>query len=149
MITTNITIGQVLQDIADKKSSCIFYSAETLWWTHLEVDLESATVLGKIARHATYNAILEEPNTPQIIVKKLRHYLDQDFTNQIPMDPSGSPLYRHDSPELWMREAISSPGHYGRHGLDAFILTHHKNSLTMFKTWAAVNAKIDQIISSN
>lgn len=149
MITTNISIDQVFQDIMSEKSSMIYYSAQTLWWTHLVDDLENAGVLGRIAEKAKIEEILSNPLVPQSQKDSLIKWTNDPHFGKIPTDPSGSPLYQFPDPMKWLKEAIASPKHYGRHGLNAFILTHHKNSLTMFRSWASVNAKIDQLISNN
>lgn len=39
----NLTIEQVKEDIASGKSTMIFYSSRSAWWTHLESDLIGAT----------------------------------------------------------------------------------------------------------
>lgn len=42
-----MTLEQVKRDIAEKRSTMIYYSAHTLWWTHIDEDLENATKRGR------------------------------------------------------------------------------------------------------
>ena len=76
------------------------------------------------------------------------------LTNGLPCDPRGGVLMQTDDIEGFLRSAEANPAHYGRHGLDAFMASHHKNCLvsladvrsTCFETWDAYNDAIDETV---
>jgi hypothetical protein len=45
----------------------------------------------------------------------------------VPLDPAGAPLFQTDDVEGFLASAEAEPEHYGRHGLEAFILAYHGN----------------------
>ena len=54
-----ITLDQIKKDIAEGKTSAIYYSSKTLWWTHLDTDLEESTEIGKKRSEENLNRYLE------------------------------------------------------------------------------------------
>ncbi|MES2004319.1 MAG: hypothetical protein V4450_07345 [Bacteroidota bacterium] len=140
-----ITLEQIKKDIADGKGSRIYYSAHTLWWTHLDTDVETATEMGKQASDSRMEQMLADPTVPEeqkTRIKALRNSAPMQST--VPLDPSGSPLYQMDDVEKWIRVAEEKPAHFGKHGLDAFVKAHHQNCEGIaFQSWDHVNQVID------
>ena len=48
-------------------------------------------------------------------------------TSDVPVDPSGAPLFQTEDVEDFLSQAESEPSHYGRRGIEAFILAYHGN----------------------
>lgn len=68
----------------------------------------------------------------------------------IPCDPRGGVLFESHNVELFLSNAESYPGFYGRHGLRAFEAAYHGNVVvretglpTCFQTWDEYNEVID------
>ena len=145
-----ITLEQVKKDIEEGKVNAIYYSARTLWWTHLDSDVEAATEIGKKSRDARIEQILNNPNVPQ--EDKDRAKAAQEMANKsvvgIPLDPTGSPLYHHTTPEAiigFIEASEKKPEHFGEHGLDAFMMSHHQNcGENCFSEWKEYNKIIDE-----
>lgn len=146
-VTNPITIEQVKQDIASGKSTKIYYSAGTLWWTHLDEDLIQATQIGKVNRENFHKEMINDPNVPQEKKNEAQALWDLMTSSpaQTPMDPSGCPLYEATKPLDWIDAAVNAPDHFGKHKLDAFIKTHHQNcDRLIYRSWKAVNEKMDK-----
>lgn len=140
-----ITLKQVLADIAEGKSTQVYYSARTLWWTHLSSDVDEATKKGNEIVESRFQQRMDDPLYPQAEKDKLTalHKMSKDLKHQIPTDPSGSPLYQIDAKQ-WVEEAIAKPEHFGLFGLDAFMKAHHQNHENqIFAKWKIVNKQID------
>ena len=90
-----------LDEIRAAKPEMVFYSTKTCWWTANPDDL--------CCSHG--NPMSTCP----------------DGMSQLPVDPAGAPLFQTDEVELFLQDAESHPEHYGRHGLEAFILAYHGN----------------------
>lgn len=142
-----MTIEQVKQDIKDGKSTMIFYGSQTLWWTHLDSDLEDATAKGKIAREKMHTDMMENPNVPQEHKDKMSSLYEMANKSAvgIPSDPTGAPLYQMQEPLKWITEAEAKPEHFGEHGLEAFMKTHHQNcDDKCHAKWEEYNKMIDE-----
>lgn len=69
----------------------------------------------------------------------------------LPCDPRGGMLMRTDNVSGFLGTAEVFPGHYGEHGLDAFIAAHHDNCIvdrddprnTCLRTWDEYNELLD------
>src|ERR1044072_7704154 len=69
----------------------------------------------------------------------------------IPTDPRGSVLFQTESVDDFLRMALQNPAHYGKHGLRAFIASHHQNCIVSRddprpwsgETWQEYNDAID------
>ena len=94
MNTNNMyTLEQIKQDIKDGKSKKIYYSTHTLWWTHLDSDLQEATIEGlkekrtslTITIHSSDETI-EKINTTDSRVKRkpIRIVEGQAYVSLIP-----------------------------------------------------------------
>lgn len=142
-----MTIEQVKADIKSGKCKRIYYSARTLWWTHLDSDVEEATKIGREATDEHYKKFMERTDIPESEKKRytsLREMANKSITT-IPLDPSGSPLYQMDDLMKWITEAENKPEHFGKHGLNAFMKSHHKNCSKCYTKWEHYNNVIDQI----
>ena len=105
-----ITLKEILEDISTGKSSIIYYSANTLWWTHLEEDLKDSTLAGQ--------AKLEEKLSPEKYEVIVGH--------KFPLDPTGSVLFKATNPIDFINHAKSHATSYG--GLEPFLMAHNNNS---------------------
>ena len=81
--------------------------------------------------------------------------------NQLPCDPLGGMLMQTDDGNIqsamqFIESAKSNPGHYGKHGIRAFLLAHHgcvqvisprtgNKVPTCFGTWGEYNELIDEM----
>lgn len=143
-----MTIEQVKADIKSGKCTRIYYSAHTLWWTHLDSDVEEATKMGRIARDKQHEMYLERKDISH--AERTRYSNLVEMTKKsavtIPLDPSGSPLYQIDEKvELmkWITAAEEKPEHFGQHKLDAFMMSHHQNCEgKCFSKWDGYNMLI-------
>lgn len=122
-----ISIDQIHEDISDGKSTKIYFSAKSLWWTHLESDLTEASKHG-----FSY----------QIRVKK---GTGASFICPSDCDPIGNKTKTFPNAALWLKRSLSNPAFFGKHGLKAFLKTHHQNCTNYFSnTWQGYNNLIDR-----
>lgn len=146
-----ITLQEIKDDQAKAKNPQIWYSSRGLWWTHSPDDLEQATEQGKIATQNRIDAILADPTVPDQRKEMIRagHEQMKSSEHTIPTDPHGNPLYmftEKEKAERWISAAEEKPTHFGRHGIDAFIKTHHRNNEGFnLTTWDQVNNLIDGV----
>lgn len=142
-----MTIEQVKADIKSGKSTRIYYSARTLWWTHLDSDVEEATKIGRAISDEHYENFMKRTDVPES--EKKRYTALKEMASKsavtIPLDPSGSPLYQMDDLMKWITEAENKPEHFGKHGLNAFMKSHHQNCSKCYSKWEHYNNVIDQI----
>lgn len=148
-----ITLEQIKQDIASGKSTRIYYSANTLWWTHLDSDVDESTKQGVKFRQERHNEMMKNPNVPQSHKDHMNELLANiDTMHQIPLDPYSSPLYQFTDQidiDKWINVAEQKPEFFGKHGLDAFIKTHHQNHNKELTNWDMVNDYIDNLSNIN
>ncbi len=142
-----ITLEQVKADIKSGKSTRIYYSTRTLWWTHLDSDVEEATKLGRIAMDEDGKKFMARTDVPES--EKERYKKLKEMTNKsavtIPLDPSGSTLFEMYDLMTWITEAEKKPEHFGKHGLLAFMKSHHQNCSKCYTKWEHYNNVIDMI----
>lgn len=86
-----------LQDVLDAKPDTVWYSSRTCWWTTNPDHLEE-TRIGR-----------------------------GDSKGSIPTDPAGAPLFMTNNVEGFLKDAADHADHYGKHGIDAFMLAYHGN----------------------
>ena len=139
-----ITLEQVKSDIKSGKSKRIYYSKSNLWWTHLDSDVIEARVLGKAAQEEQHKKMMAGNSIP--VEEKKRYDALYNIVKgaQIPVDPLGSLLFQTDDCEKWISEAEKKPEHFGKHGLLAFMKSHHQNSRIVFDEWELYNFLIDK-----
>lgn len=141
-----ITIDEIKKDIVSGKSKTIYYSANTLWWTHLDSDVEESTEIGTKRMLKSHKAFMKDGRVP-ISVRKDRDRLFKMATGSEhtpPKDVSGSVLMMMDSPLKWVFDSEKKPEHFGRNGIDAFIKSHHQNCCNIaFTSWDECNMFID------
>jgi len=128
-----MTIEQVKEDIQSGKCQRIYYSANTLWWTHLDDDVTEASDFAHSQRQERHKMAMSDPNRPKESKEKLDALfkMTNKSTVRIPMDPSGSVLLQivdEDKLNEWISAAEKNPSHFGKLGLDAFMKSHHQNS---------------------
>lgn len=71
----------------------------------------------------------------------------------IPCDPLGGVLMQTDKVEEFLEAAEKNPGHYGRHGLRAFMAAHNDNCVlshqdprpACFRSWEQYNDALDAL----
>jgi hypothetical protein len=124
-----VTFEQVVRDIKTGKSTQIYFSSKSLWWTHLEADAIQATEQGHVYKIA-------------VARQEGRAGLYTATGEQT--DPIGAPIKIFPKPALWMSRSKKFQRSYGKHGLCAFMKTHHQNCSDFFSnTWDAYNQRID------
>lgn len=147
-----ITLEQVKADIASGKSTSIFISSKTCWWTHLSNDLKDATEQGKTNQITIIEQRLTDPEIFEDTKNMMRQHLKvlkgevgrPAFLANIPLDPSGAPLLIK-NPEKFISEAEGNPGFYGKYRLDALMKAHHQNcGGKVAQTWGVYNDMIEQ-----
>ncbi len=112
-----------LQQLRDARPAMIFYSIRTCWWTANPDDL--CCPEGHPMKDCEYRGI--------------------------PLDPAGAPLCQTDDIDAFLREAEVNPSHYGRHGLEAFILAYHGNIVSeeglprCATKWDSYNSLLDTL----
>ncbi len=140
-----MTIEQVRADIISGKSKRIYYSAHTLWWTHLDSDIEESTKIGQIAMDEDSKKFMARTDIPES--EKERYKALKEIANRsavtIPLDPTGCTLYQTDDLMEWINRAEKLPDHFGKHGLKAFMMSHHQNCKQCFGRWEDYNNFID------
>jgi hypothetical protein len=112
MIKNNITLEQVEQEVAKKGIEVLYFSSQSLWWSHLESDVEEATAIGNVKLHAFL------ANRPEELAKAKRFNL--------PVDPIGgmvTPNFNLDTIETLKL----SPDIFGDGGVNTFMASHHQN----------------------
>lgn len=143
-----MTIDQVKQDIKEGKVNAIYYSSQTLWWTHLDEDVSSATESGKRVSEIRFQKFMSNPSIPKEEKERMESLRKTIGDYNPPTDPSGSPLFMFTEKskiEEWISKAEENPSHFGKYQLAAFIKTHHQNCNDMtFKRWEDVNYQIEK-----
>lgn len=125
-----------------RKVERIYYSANTLWWTHRPEDVEEATRHGREALIQRQQQQMQRMPAEQ--AGRARALFKLAMEHPIPMDPTGSPLMQMDDPAKWVEGSITNADHFGKHGALAFAVTHHLNCAGfIFTTWEGANAFID------
>ena len=122
-----MTIEQVKADIASGKSTTIYYSSGGCWWTHLDSDVSEATDFGKAREQQKFVRMMASPILPDWVKAEIKSLYDKVKDSTIPLDVNGAPLFMTKDVSGWVAAAIGKPQHYGRHGLDAFMKSHHQN----------------------
>ena len=144
-----ITFDQIKKDIRDGKVSWIYYSSNTLWWTHLESDLIESRKLGREASKRSHDKLLAS-NRSDKEKKKMSALFEMAQKGSHPLDPSGSPLMMTEETNEWMDVAKQKPSHFGKHGLNAFMKSHHQNcNNKCHPEWGFYNKLIDDEAVSN
>lgn len=140
------TLEEIKKDIAEGKCNAIYYSANTLWWTHLDSDLEQATKMGSEKAINQLNAFINDPTVPENKKGLAKMVLARE--HRPPMDPTGSVLFiitEKKDIDNWITVAENKPEHFGKHGLKAFVMSHHKNcNCQCYQKWQQYNDMIDE-----
>lgn len=124
----------------------VWFSSGSLWWTHSEKDVSDATKLGydyfqkELVKKV--NSQLVSSNEKQALFK-----IRENINKKMPCDPVGFPLKKMNF-KTWMKNSLDAEELYGKHGLNAFLMTHHQNNKSFFTNkWDSVNNYIDKLIS--
>ena len=142
-----ITLEELKTLVAAGKVPMIYYSPHTLWWTHSEKDLAEATEQGHKHREEQHGKFMADPTTSEVDKKKMDALfkLSNSSPHKMPVDPTGAPLYQMDKPDKWISGAEAKPTHFGRHGLEGFMKSHHQNCEGVVGlTWETYNLLIDK-----
>lgn len=112
-----------IEDIRAANPKTIFYGSRTAWWTHDPEDL-----------HTT------KPLPESFSPKGAKN----GFGGGMPCGASGEMLYEMHEPEKWLKAAESKPGHFGKHGIKAFMASHAQNCNGVFSpNWNDYNNMLD------
>lgn len=144
-----VTIETIKADIQSGVCTHIYWSANSPWWTHLKSDVDAATEQGRKAMLAVIDRKIKEA-TNQGQLKHLENIKKEYETRLengmiIPLDPTGSPLYMTDNPLDFIKKSEGRPGHFGRHGIKAFLMAHHQNTKVHGLNWNFYNQMLDQL----
>jgi hypothetical protein len=108
-----MNLQRVKQDIRIGLSTRIYMCTASLWWTHLESDLEEATRMG-------------------IAFKKRVEPLKLIIESQN-ISPIGAPLKINDNPARWIKTTERlMPGQFGKDWERIFMKAHHQNEQAHF-----------------
>lgn len=143
-----LSLARVKKDIKEGKSERIYTSSNTLWWTHLEEDVRTASDTGADKMKQMHDKMMKDPRIPKKEKRRMKSLYDmaRNGAARIPSDPTGSPLYMVDDPLEWIKAAESNEEHYGKHGFKALMFTHHQNcNGACFLSWGDTNKAIDVI----
>lgn len=145
-----ITLEQIKADIKAGRSTQVYFSPACLWWTHLDDDLKDSTKAGRVMQKRNHEALMMSPNLSDEkrnqldALYKIASDIPEENMMGIPLDPWGSPLMMCDA-KGWVDAAEGDVPHFGKHGLLAFVRTHHQNSNEKLLKWAQVNEAIDKV----
>lgn len=153
-----ITLEQVKKDIIAGRSTAIYLCTHTLWWTHLDSDVTEATKIGRAYRDRIDEKMLADPNFPEekkVRIRALKAGLAKliadnpqafpDGGPSIPLSPVGAPLTMNNNPMRFIDQSHQFASRFGKHGLKAFMRTHHQNeSKHFYSKWDKYNELIDK-----
>lgn len=137
------TLESIKFDIQMGVCKRIYVSSRTLWWTHREEDLIQATKLGRLRQKIKFKTLLKGPTLSMEDKRRIKNLMDACKKAITPLDPDGAPLYINNDPMQFILDSEANAENYGRHGLAAFIKSHHKNSLQAFPDWESYNKLLD------
>lgn len=135
-----ITLAKLKKSEAKK----IYYSENTLWWTDDPYDVAEATKIGRKMAKKAYSGMMKNVKIPL----KERYRMENLYNAAIenPMDIAGSPIMVTDDVGEWIKGAENNVKHFGKHGITAFMMAHHKNCLNVaFKDIQVYNDLIDKL----
>lgn len=116
-----MTLDQVEKDIKSGKCKFIYLCTKSLWWTHLESDLEEARTMG--LRFNKFAIGLISPVGAQIILNR---------------DPKKFIAQTKNRPRNKQFDAD-----FGKHGIKTFMRAHHRNEKKhYYNKWS----KYDELI---
>lgn len=99
-----------------------------------------------MTRAAIHQGIMANDKIPQDKRDEMQTLFKMASKNpNMPLDPTGSTLYYMDDPAKWMESALSKPDHYGKHKVDALIMSHHQNCQGVYGEWIDYNNLIDEL----
>lgn len=135
-----MNLDQIKQDIEEGKSTRIYYSTRTLWWTHLDSDLKEATKEGREKQIKQIQKKIDQGQLPEPQITLAKSHLQQIKDRTIPTDPEGAPLMQMEDPKEWVEAAERKPEHFGDLGLEAFLGCHHQNCKEFSpSSWEVIN----------
>ena len=115
-----ITIEEIKRAVANKSSQVVYYSEKHLWWTHSRKDL----------RHAMKKAL--------VYIKTTNRKLDGKSCC-----PLGYPIHEANARD-WITSSLRHPEWFGKHGIEAFLFSHHQNCGNFYSNkWEEYNKRID------
>lgn len=142
-----ITLKEVKQQIDAGKVPLIYYSVNTLWWTHDINDVKEATAIGSKAFDKSHEEFMNDKNISETEKenKEFLYNLCKQNDIEIPCDPTGSPLFQTTDVKQWISLAEAKPDHFGKHGIKAFMKSHHQNSDGQAHSkWNKYNEMVDK-----
>lgn len=123
----------------------VWFSEGTLWWTHEKKDVNEATKSG----YAYFQKeLIKKVNSQSVSLQEKQSLfkIRENINRKMPCDPIGFPLKKMDF-KTWMQNSLASEKLYGKHRINAFLMTHHQNNKSFFTNkWDSVNEYIDRLI---
>lgn len=131
-----MTLETVKTDIADGRSTVIYLSSVTLWWTHLEADSIAATEAGKGQLSTKLSSEVESnQSSPMIRLLEAKLADDQGGASTV-TDIKGNPAVVYNSAADFIANMEADADRFGAGGLDTFMKAHHQNcGDSAFETW--------------
>lgn len=133
MKAVTFTFEQLTAATADKtKFPVVYYSTGSFWWTHDPADLDESTPHGMLSQKAYIDSFINDPTKDpgeKDRLKKMYASFEsrEGKVGAVPLDPQGAPLLQADL-EKFINPNIENGGkHYGKYGLEALMMCHHKN----------------------
>lgn len=139
-----ITLKQLKRAARIDGEKFVYFSSGSLWWTHLQSDVDEATIAGrKYFLRELKNKVNRQDVSPQ--EKKMLLEISSNQSKGLPCDPVGFPIKKMNY-NTWLEQSLSNPEHFGKHGLNAFVFTHHQNCKSFFSNkWDSYNDYIDKL----
>ena len=132
-----ITLKEIKSEILVGKCTTIYYSTGNIVLKH---------------RHEAYMKRYDIPAEAKLKMEQMKK-ISESGAVQTPLDPTGCTLFEMHNPKKWISGSEEKPTHFGRHGLKAFMLSHHRNSQystnesiqwNIFEGWEEYNKIIDK-----
>lgn len=144
---SKISIHRVKEDIESGESTMIYYSTRTMWWTHLDTDLVDSTIKGREKTYKSLEKRLDMENLNDTARQQIQEAINEiKYNCTLPVDLEGNVLYMHNDPKGWVDDAEERSYLFGKHGLDAFMQSHHQNcNKGCPKTWEDINNYLDVV----
>ncbi len=121
-----ITLKEIKQQLLKKQEFHLYFSTNSLWWTHCKADIEKITATHKEGFKKVYNNLVShEMATIEDI-----DIAGYNFVKQMEVEyygPSGEPIYVQKNAEKFIKNFEETPYTAGIFGLESFMKVHNDN----------------------
>lgn len=148
-VIENISFGDELL----VKAETIYYAANTCWWTHDPAHLSRTPPATEEQIRRTADNFRLNSGRHLDPLENFMERARRAHAHRLPADPRGSVLYETNKVRGFLEAAETHPEFYGRHGLRAFMATHHLNCILSLddprpwseSKWDAYNDALDRL----